>query len=152
MEQLESKSPAAGPLRVLMLGANSGIAEATARLYAAEGAALLLAGRDAERLEEILDTLLRFARRDFSARCEVSDAVDTIDAIATGFNMMAEELSGKITARSDLMAARDALRDAEARLLHTSRLAAIGQLASGVAHCFHPPWRRMRTSRSSAVR
>jgi short-subunit dehydrogenase len=68
MEQLESKSPAAGPLRVLMLGANSGIAEATARLYAAEGAALLLAGRDAERLEALAAGLRTLG----ASRCETA--------------------------------------------------------------------------------
>ena len=44
-------------LRVVILGATSGIAEATARLYAAEGASLLLAGRRAGRLEEIATDL-----------------------------------------------------------------------------------------------
>lgn len=44
-------------LRVLILGATSGIAEATARLYAAEGAVLLLAGRDATRLEAMAQSL-----------------------------------------------------------------------------------------------
>jgi decaprenylphospho-beta-D-erythro-pentofuranosid-2-ulose 2-reductase len=43
----------ASPLKVLILGATSGIAEATARLYAAEGAAILLAGRNATRLSQI---------------------------------------------------------------------------------------------------
>lgn len=41
------------PLRVLVLGATSGIAEATARLYAAEGASILLAARNTERLATI---------------------------------------------------------------------------------------------------
>lgn len=45
------------PLRVLILGATSGIAEATARLYAAEGAALLLVGRDSARLDEMAGQL-----------------------------------------------------------------------------------------------
>jgi decaprenylphospho-beta-D-erythro-pentofuranosid-2-ulose 2-reductase len=43
----------ASTLKVLILGATSGIAEATARLYAAEGAAILLAGRNAIRLSRI---------------------------------------------------------------------------------------------------
>lgn len=43
--------------RVVILGAASGIAEATARLYAAEGARLLLVGRNAERLEQIATDL-----------------------------------------------------------------------------------------------
>jgi decaprenylphospho-beta-D-erythro-pentofuranosid-2-ulose 2-reductase len=42
-----------GSLRVLILGATSGIAAATASIYAREGAALLLAGRDAVRLEAL---------------------------------------------------------------------------------------------------
>lgn len=41
------------PLRVLILGAGSGIAQATARLYAAEGAIIGLAGRNSERLAAI---------------------------------------------------------------------------------------------------
>ena len=41
------------PLRVLILGAGSGIAQATARLYAAEGAMIGLAGRHPERLAAI---------------------------------------------------------------------------------------------------
>jgi short-subunit dehydrogenase len=39
--------------KILIIGATSAIAEATARLYAARGAALFLAGRDATRLEAI---------------------------------------------------------------------------------------------------
>jgi len=54
------------PLRVIMIGANSGIAEATARLYAAEGADLLLAGRDAGRLASLAKSLLAAGAR----RCE----------------------------------------------------------------------------------
>ncbi|MDB5542746.1 MAG: hypothetical protein JWQ89_4473 [Devosia sp.] len=52
-----------GKPRVLILGANSGIAEATARLYAAEGAALLLAGRNAGRLQSLADELSRLGAR-----------------------------------------------------------------------------------------
>lgn len=40
-------------LRVLILGATSGIAEATGRIYAREGARLLLAARQPQRLEDI---------------------------------------------------------------------------------------------------
>lgn len=44
-------------LRVLILGASSGIAQATARLYAAEGARIGLAGRNLPRLSAIADDL-----------------------------------------------------------------------------------------------
>lgn len=47
----------ASQLKVAIIGATSGIAEATARLYAAEGASLLLAARNAERLEAIATDL-----------------------------------------------------------------------------------------------
>jgi decaprenylphospho-beta-D-erythro-pentofuranosid-2-ulose 2-reductase len=50
-------TPTGSPLKVAILGAASGIAEATARLYAAEGAALLLAGRNADRLSVIATDL-----------------------------------------------------------------------------------------------
>ncbi|MBL8551687.1 MAG: SDR family NAD(P)-dependent oxidoreductase [Hyphomonadaceae bacterium] len=43
--------------RVIILGAQSAIAEAAARLFAAEGAQLVLAGRDLGRLNEIGDDL-----------------------------------------------------------------------------------------------
>jgi short-subunit dehydrogenase len=46
-----------GPRHVIVLGATSAMAEATARLYAAEGASLALVGRRAERLEEIAQDL-----------------------------------------------------------------------------------------------
>jgi short-subunit dehydrogenase len=53
-----SPAPAAAPSnRVVILGALSAIAIATARIYAAEGAALLLAGRNAERLKGLADDL-----------------------------------------------------------------------------------------------
>jgi decaprenylphospho-beta-D-erythro-pentofuranosid-2-ulose 2-reductase len=47
----------ASALRVVILGATSAIAEATARLYAAEGARLLLAGRDEGRLNQVATDL-----------------------------------------------------------------------------------------------
>ena len=46
-----------GPKRVIILGALSAIGEMTARLYAGEGAHLLLAGRNAERLESVASDL-----------------------------------------------------------------------------------------------
>ena len=63
-------------VRVLMLGAASGIAQATARLYAAEGAIIGLAGRNSGRLSTIAgDLTARGAARvetfevDFTSAC-----------------------------------------------------------------------------------
>ncbi|MFT3849723.1 MAG: SDR family oxidoreductase [Propionivibrio sp.] len=60
--------------RILIIGASSAIAEATARLWAAQGAALFLVGRNGERLGHIADDLrLRGAA---SVGSHVMDACD----------------------------------------------------------------------------
>jgi short-subunit dehydrogenase len=61
--------------RVIILGATSGMAEATARLYAADGAPLVLVGRRAERLEELAaDLKARGAPAVEVAACDLADA------------------------------------------------------------------------------
>lgn len=61
--------------RILIVGATSAIAEATARRFAARGDALFLVGRNATRLEEIAtDLRVRGAAR---VGCQVMDATDT---------------------------------------------------------------------------
>ena len=78
-------------MKVIILGATSAIAQATARLYAAEGAELLLVGRQAERLAAIADDLrLRGAAR---ADTAVRDLADSGDAAAT-FAGFVETLGG----------------------------------------------------------
>lgn len=63
------------PPRAIILGATSGIAEATARIYAAEGAALLLAARNAGRLGQLAaDLRLRGAARVKTAVLDLADA------------------------------------------------------------------------------
>jgi short-subunit dehydrogenase len=62
-------------VKVIVLGATSAIAEATARLYAGEGAELLLVGRQGERLEAIAgDLRLRGAARVETACRDLADA------------------------------------------------------------------------------
>lgn len=59
--------------RVAILGATSAVAEATARLYAAEGATLLLIGRRTERLAAMAtDLRLRGASRVEVAECDLA--------------------------------------------------------------------------------
>lgn len=79
------------PLRVIILGGTSGIAEATARLYAAEGAALLLAGRDAGRLDVVAQDLR--ARGAAAVQVAVVDLVAEADPAAR-LQEMATTLGG----------------------------------------------------------
>jgi decaprenylphospho-beta-D-erythro-pentofuranosid-2-ulose 2-reductase len=73
--------------RVAILGATSAVAEATARLYAAEGASLLLVGRRADRLEVIASDLrLRGASRVEVAVCDLAAcAAEDVSAKFAGF-------------------------------------------------------------------
>jgi len=69
------------PIKVLILGAASGIAEATARLYAQEGAIIGIAGRNIERLNQIASDLrIRGAERVeiFEADFLAADPVSTL--------------------------------------------------------------------------
>jgi len=70
-------------MRVIVLGATSAIAEATARLYANEGAELLLVGRQSARLDAMADDLrLRGAARVETAIRDFVDCGDTEAAFA----------------------------------------------------------------------
>ncbi len=75
--------------RIIILGAASGIAEATARLYAAEGASLVLAGRNRTRLEQIA--------ADLRVRGAVTTEIEEIDlatADAGALDRMVASLGG----------------------------------------------------------
>lgn len=91
------------------------------------------------RIDALLEVLLAYARQDFSARAKISDARDSVDAIAAGLNMLAEELHGAVASRRELEQAYASMKEAQARLIHGGKLVAIGQLASGVAHEINNP-------------
>lgn len=77
--------------RVIVLGATSAIAQATARRYAAEGGSLLLAGRDAQKLETIATDLR--ARGAAAATVETLDLARPVDAAAQ-LGAMAARIGG----------------------------------------------------------
>ncbi len=91
-----------------------------------------------KRLDDILEVLLAFARQDFTRRAPVYGG-DTLDAISTGLNMLAEELHQNVASRRELLQAYEELRQAEAKLVQAGKMAAIGLLASGVAHEVNNP-------------
>lgn len=70
-------------MKIVILGATSAIAEATARLYAGEGAELLLVARQPERLATIAaDLKLRGAARVETAMRDLADSDDVAGAFA----------------------------------------------------------------------
>lgn len=91
------------------------------------------------RLELILEALLAIARQDFKARAPVGKGLDVVDAIATGINLLAEELDGEVTSRKEVEHAYDVLKRTQAQLVHAGKLAAIGEISSGVAHEINSP-------------
>jgi HAMP domain-containing protein len=48
--------------------------------------------REDPRLERLVDLVVQLAAGDLAARLEPSQAADSVDAVATGLNMLAEEL------------------------------------------------------------
>jgi decaprenylphospho-beta-D-erythro-pentofuranosid-2-ulose 2-reductase len=77
-------------LRVLILGAGSGIAQATARLYAGERAIIGLAGRNAGRLAGIADDL----RARGASQAEIFDIDFTVTAVSQTLADMVAKLGG----------------------------------------------------------
>ncbi len=79
--------------------------------------------------QPLIDAVIAMAALDFSHRTAITGHSATIDGIATGLNMLAEELRSRLEEERSL----------RARLLHKDRLAAVGQLAAGVAHEVNNP-------------
>jgi signal transduction histidine kinase/ActR/RegA family two-component response regulator len=91
------------------------------------------------RLEQILEALLAIARQDFKSRAPVGEGLDVVDAIATGINLLAEELDGEVASRREVEHAYEVLKRTQAQLVHAGKLAAIGEISSGVAHEINSP-------------
>lgn len=91
------------------------------------------------RLEQILEVLRAIARRDFGARVSVSGSGDVVDAIATTLNGLSDELAAEVASRRELERAHSELKQAEARAVHAGKLAAVGQLSTGIAHEINNP-------------
>lgn len=82
-----------------------------------------------EHLQPMYDVIVALAAMDLERRMPVTNRFAIVDAVATGLNMLAEEISARVAEERKL----------RARLMHADRLAAVGQLAAGVAHEVNNP-------------
>ncbi|SIQ10309.1 Short-chain dehydrogenase [Rhizobium sp. RU35A] len=107
-------------MRLIVLGATSSIAAATARLYAADGATILLVGRDQDRLEQTAaDLAIRGAERVETALCDLAAPQDAqrqfsdfsariggVDHVLLAYGILGDQAD----AERNLAAAEDILR------------------------------------------
>jgi serine/threonine-protein kinase len=76
----------------------------------------LRAPRPDPRLDDVAEVLLALAHLDFTRRLTVGDTGDTLDAIAVGINMLAEELEQASVLRQQLLTTQGQLREAQTQL------------------------------------
>lgn len=88
------------------------------------------------RVGSFIDVLTRFASGDWEARAERDGSGEPMDVLAFMINATVEEIG-------DLMAQqrrqREELERTQAQLVHAGKLAALGELAGGVAHELNQP-------------
>lgn len=87
-------------------------------------------------IEDLAEVLIRVASGDLEARAPRTGSGEPADVLAFMINATVEELSGLI---DDLRQQRDDLRQTQEKLVHAGRLAALGQMAGGIAHELNQP-------------
>jgi signal transduction histidine kinase len=121
---------------------------------------LLLAGKVTRPIEEVARAAVRFSAGDLDHRVQVGSR-DEISSLADNLNHMAQEIRGhldeietlnrgleaKVHARTqelahandELRGAMGRLKDTQAQLVHSEKMASLGQLVAGVAHEINNP-------------
>lgn len=80
-------------------------------------------------LDQMIETVMKVARGDYTVQIELSGTNDGFDSLAMGLNMMIDDVRTNV----------EELQESRERLLRSERLAAIGQLSAGVAHELRNP-------------
>jgi CheY-like chemotaxis protein len=84
---------------------------------------------DAARLQDIIEVVIAIASNDFTRRAFVGDGQHELDGLASGVNMLAEEVARQFHRQ----------REFHQQLAQAERLAAIGRIATSVAHEVNNP-------------
>jgi len=101
------------------------------------------------RWDAILRMLERVAALDFSGRVAISDKADSLDALASGLNMLSEELEASLTQRRR---AEEALRQEHEMLAHVQRISTMGEMVGALAHEFNQPLTAVLSNAQAAKR
>lgn len=99
------------------------------------------------RLEEILEVMCELAQGKLEARVERSsrppppptEVSTVLDGIGLALNMLGEELEAAVIRREQHEVTVRALEQVQLQLLHSAKLASLGELAAGVAHELNQP-------------
>ncbi len=97
------------------------------------------------RVDEVLTVMCALAEGKLDARVgnsaapESSELQTTLDGICTALNMLAEELQATVIRKEQYEVALGELQQTQSQLVHTAKLASLGELAAGVAHELNQP-------------
>ncbi len=89
------------------------------------------------------------ASLDFSRSLPISDRADNMDAVASGLNMLCEELQANLTKRKRV---EEALRRQHEVLAHVQRVATMSEMVSALAHEFSQPLTAVLSNAQTARR
>lgn len=97
------------------------------------------------RVDELLTVMCALAEGKLDARVnnsaadESSELQATLDGICTALNILAEELQATVIRKEQYEVALGELQQTQSELVHTAKLASLGELAAGVAHELNQP-------------